>query len=86
MADDIVWRGIVEKRGNDIIRRWLIREVVFKTHECNYFDPTSGELRGNIPLDSTSEIEVDNDTIEVKTIGRAEKSKYSLNMFYMCDT
>lgn len=76
-----LWRGVIEKRGNDVIRRWLNREVVVRLAECHYYDPVTGEIRGYVPLNDETVIESSNDLIEIKTTGRAGKSKYDIFCF-----
>lgn len=73
--DNITWRGVIEKRGNDVIRRWLNREVVLRINECEYYDPSTGEIRGKIPLTSATSIHNDDEIIEIITAGRPDKSK-----------
>jgi len=68
-----LWRGMVEKRGNDIIRRWLVRELIIYEHECLYYDPSSGQLRGSIPFAAAISVKEAGQVIELRTSGDKKK-------------
>ena len=79
MEPTCLWKGSVEKRGNDVVRRWMKRELVVYPNECLYFSPGSGELRGYIPYAQSTTISVDGNIVKIKTIGREHKKSSEKN-------
>ena len=73
--NDIIWEGIVEKKGRDFFSRWNKRKLIIIGDECRYFDLDGVSLRGVIRLVESTVISVNANVVLIKTVGRPDKKK-----------
>jgi len=73
----ILWEGILEKKGMEFFSRWNRRKAIVFGDECRYFDADSdnSNIRGIIKLVPESVVSSSGSHVLIKTVGRPDKRK-----------
>eukprot|EP01041_Mallomonas_annulata_P002883 gene2883-5658_t len=75
MASQVLWEGVLEKKGRDFFGRWSKRKVLIIGDECRYYETDGFTIKGVIKIVETTTWTVNGSHVQIKTIGRPEKKR-----------